>query len=89
MDRALADRKRGLLDRFGTGRMGMAGPREVLGRTAKLHQYGGFMDHFSGLAADDMHAKHPIGFRICENFHESVSGLVYLGAAVCGKRKFT
>src|SRR5580700_4709570 len=87
MDRALANRKRGLLDRFRTGRVGMAGPRQILGGTAKFHQYCRFMDHFAGLAADNMHAEYPIGLRICENLHKSVSGLVDLGAAVGGERE--
>jgi len=62
--------------------MGMTGTRQILGGTAKLHQYGRFVDHFAGFTADDMHAKHPIGLRICENLHESFSGLVDLGAAI-------
>ncbi len=70
MDRALANRKRGFLDRFRPGRVGMAGPRQILGGTAELHQYRRFMDHFARLAADNMHAEHPIGLRICENLDE-------------------
>ena len=78
MDRALADRKRSFLDGLRTGRMGMTSARQILGGPAKLHQHRGFVDHFAGLAADNMHAKHPIALRICENLHESVSGLVNL-----------
>ena len=88
MDGALADRKRGFLDGFRTGRMGMAGARQILGGTAELHQYGGFVDHFAGLAADNVHAEHPVGFRICENLHETFGGLVDLGTAVGGEREF-
>src|SRR5437899_12404513 len=88
MDRALTNRKRRFLDSFRTSRMGMTSAREILGGTAKLHQYRGFVDHFAGFAADDMHAKHPIGFRICENLNESFRGLVDLGTAVRGKREF-
>ena len=71
MDGAFADRKRGFLDGFRAGRMGMAGPRQIFGRTTKLHQNGSFMDHFAGFAADDVHAEHAIGFRIRENLHET------------------
>src|SRR3569833_294369 len=71
MDGPLAHRKRRLLDRFRTGRMRVTGTRQILGRTTKLHQYGGFVNHFAGLAADDMHAKHPIRFRIRENLDEA------------------
>ena len=88
MDRALANRKRGFLDGFRAGRVGMAGARQILGGAAKLHQNGGFMDHFAGFAADNMHAEHPIGLRICENLHKSFSGLVDLGAAIGGEREF-
>ena len=88
MDRALADRKRGFLDGLRTGRMGMTGARQVLGRAAEFHQDGGFMDHFAGFAADDVHAEHPIGFGICENLHKSFGGLVDLGAAVGGEGEF-
>ena len=88
MDRALADCKRGFLDGFRTGRMGMAGAREILGGTAELHQNGGFVDHFTGFAADNVHAEHPVSLRICENLHESLGGLVDLGAAIGGERKF-
>ena len=78
MDRAFANRKRGFLDGFRTGRMGVTGSRQILSRATKLPQYGRVMNHFAGLAADDMHAKYPIRLRICENFNESVGGLVYL-----------
>src|SRR5882672_985556 len=88
MDRALADRKRGFLDGFRTSRMGVAGAREILGGTAELHQYGGFVDHFAGFTADYMHAKHPIGLRICENLNESFRGLVDLGTAIGGEWEF-
>ena len=88
MYRALADCKRGFLDGFGTGRVGVAGAGQVLGGTAKLHQHRGFVDHFAGLAADNVHAEHPIRFRICENLHESFGGLVDLGTAIGGKREF-
>src|SRR2546421_8291245 len=81
MDGAFADRKRGLLDGFRAGRVSMARARQIFGRTTKLHQDAGFMDHFAGFAADDVHAEHAIGLRICENLHETVSGLVDLGAA--------
>jgi hypothetical protein len=88
MDCALADCKRGFLDGFRTGWMGMAGARQILGGTAKFHQYGGFVDHFAGFAADNVNAKHPIGFRICENLHESFRGLVDLGTAIGGEGEF-
>jgi len=88
MDGTLADCKRGFLDGFRTGGMCMTGARQIFRRATKLHQYGCFMDHFAGFAADDMHAEYTIGFRICENFHEAVSGLVDLGAAVCGEGEF-
>src|SRR6266511_4561083 len=88
MDGAFADRKRGFLDGFRAGRMGMAGARQILGGTTKLHQNAGFMNHFAGFAADDVHAEHAIGLRICENLHEAVSGLVDLGAAVGGEWEF-
>jgi hypothetical protein len=61
MYRPLANRKRGFLDGFGASRMRVAGARQILGGTAKFHQYGRFVDHFAGFAADDMYAKHPIG----------------------------
>src|SRR5215212_11222189 len=89
MDGAFADRKRGFLDRFRAGRMGMAGACQILGGTAKLDENAGFMNHFAGFAADDVYAEHAIGLRICENLHKAVSGLVDLGAAVGGERKFT
>ena len=88
MDGPFADRKRGFLDGLGAGRMRVAGSCQVLGRSAKLHQNRGFMDHFAGLAADDMHAKHPVRLRICENLHEAVSGLVDLGTAIGGEGEF-
>src|SRR5258705_8771221 len=67
MDRALADRKRRFLDGFRTSRMGMASAREILGVTAKLHQYGGFVDHFARFTARYMDANQPIRPRISEN----------------------
>src|SRR6266478_4830571 len=88
MDRALADCKRGFLDGLRTGRMGVAGAGQILGGTAKLHQDGRFVDHFARLAADNVHAKHPIRFRICENLHESLGGLVDLGAPIGGEGEF-
>ena len=88
MDGPLADRKRGFLDRFRARRMRVAGARQILGGTAEFHQNRGFMDHFAGFAADNVHAEHAIGLRICENLHETVSGLVDLGAAVGGEREF-
>src|SRR5215207_9054113 len=47
MDGAFADRKRGFLDRFRAGRMGMAGACQILGGTAELHENAGFMNHFA------------------------------------------
>src|SRR5215207_10802459 len=88
MDGAFADRKRGFLDRFRAGRMGMAGARQIFGGTAKLHENAGFMNHFAGFAADDVHAEYAVGLRICENLHKTVGGLVNLGAAVGGEREF-
>src|SRR3954463_4141628 len=76
MDGAFADRKRGFLDGFGTSRMGVAGARQSFRGAAKFHQNARFVDHFAGFAADDMHAEHTVGFRICENLHETVSSLV-------------
>ena len=87
MDGAFADRKRGFLDGFRAGRMGVTRACQIFGRTAKLHQNAGFMDHFAGFAADNVHTEHAIGLRICENLHETVSGLVDLGAAIGGERK--
>src|SRR5258708_3061893 len=89
MDRALADCKRGFLDGFRTGRVSMAGACQILGGAAKLHQYGGFVDHLAGFAADNVDAEHPIGFRICENLYESFRGLVDLGTPIGGKREST
>ena len=64
MDGAFPDRKRGFLDRFRTRRMGVAGAGQILGGTAELHQHAGLMDHFAGLAADDVTAEHAIGLGI-------------------------
>ena len=89
MDRALTDCKRGFLDRFGTGRMRVAGARQILRGTAEFHQYAGFVDHLAGFAADDMHTQHPIGLRICENLHKAFRRLVDLGAAIGGEGEFT
>src|SRR6185369_11877388 len=89
MDGAFADRKRGFLDRFRARRVSMACARQIFGGAAEFHQNAGFMDHFAGFAADDVHAEHAVGLRICENLHETVSGLVDLGAAVGGERKLT
>src|ERR1043166_5097367 len=82
MDGAFANRKRGFLDGFRAGRVGVTRARQIFCRAAKLHQNAGFMDHFAGFTADDVHAEHAIGLRICENLHETVSGLVDLGAAI-------
>ena len=76
MDGAFANRKRGFFHRFRAGRVGVAGPRQILGGTAKLHQYRGFMDHFAGFPADNVNAQHPVSLRICENLHETVSRLI-------------
>jgi hypothetical protein len=43
MDRTLIDRQR----RFGERRMGVAGAREILGRTAELHEHASFRDEFA------------------------------------------
>src|SRR5581483_11917471 len=69
--------------------MRVAGAGEILRRTAKFHQNRSFVNHFTGFDADDMHAEHAIGLRICENLHEAIRGLIHLGAAVGGKREFT
>src|SRR5438552_1995392 len=87
MDGPLADCKRGFLDGFRAGRMRVAGAREVFRAAAEFHENTGFMDHFAGLDADNVHAEHAIGLRICENLHEAVGGLVDLGTAVGGKGK--
>ncbi len=68
--------------------MRVAGARQILGGTAEFHQNRGFVDHFAGFAADNVHAEHPIGLRICENLHEAVGGLVDLGAAIGGEGEF-
>src|SRR6185437_2631627 len=47
-----------------------------------------FVNHFAGLDADDVHAQHAIGLRICENLHKAVRGLVDLGAAIGRKGEF-
>ena len=88
MDGPLADCKRSLLDGLRPGRMRVAGAREIFRTAAKLHENAGFMDHFAGFSADNVHAEHAIGLRICENLHEAVGGLVDLGAAIGGKREF-
>ena len=88
MDGPLADRKRGFLDCLRAGRMGVAGPRQILGGTAEFHQNAGFVDHFAGFAADNVHAEHAISLRICENFYKAFRGLVDLGAAVRGEGEF-
>ena len=67
----------------------MARARQIFGRTAKLHRNAGFVDHFAGFAADNVHAKHAIGLRICENLHETVGGLVDLGTAIRGEWEFS
>src|SRR3954471_2633146 len=71
MDGTFANRKRGFLDGFRAGRMGVAGSREVFGGTTEFHQNSRFMNHFTGFAADDVHAEHAIGLRICENFYKT------------------
>ena len=68
--------------------MSVAGARQIFGGAAEFHQYRRFVDHFTGLDADDVHAEHTIGLRICENLDETVGGLVDLGAAIGGERKF-
>jgi len=88
MDGAFANRKRGFFHRFRASRMGVAGPREIFRGTAKLHQNSGFVDHFACFPADNMHAKHPVGLRICENLHKAVSRLIDLGTAIGGEREF-
>src|SRR5215813_11104518 len=89
MDGALADCKRSFLDGLGTSGMSMTGACEILRRATKLHQYGRFVDHFAGFAADNMHSKHLVGLRICENLDESFRRLIHLGAAIRGKWEFT
>ena len=61
MDGPLADRKRGFLDGLGARGMRVACSRQILGGTAELHQNAGFMDHFAGFAADNVHAEYAIG----------------------------
>jgi hypothetical protein len=56
MDGSFANRKRGFFHGFRAGRVGVAGPRQILGGTAKFHQNSGFVDHFAGFPADNMHA---------------------------------
>jgi hypothetical protein len=53
MDGPFADCKRRLLNRFRTRRMGVAGARQILGRTTEFHENSRFMDHFTGFAADN------------------------------------
>ena len=76
MDGAFANRKRGFFHRFRAGRVGVTGPRQILGGTTEFHQNSGFVDHFAGFAADDMNAQHTVCLRICENLHEAVSRLI-------------
>lgn len=76
MDGAFANRKRGFFHRFRAGWVGVASTGQILGGTAKFHQNTGFMDHFARFPADNMHTEHPVGFRICENLHETVSRLI-------------
>ena len=87
MDSSLADRKRGFLDRFRAGRVRMACPRKIFGGTAEFHQHRGLMDHFAGFRADDVNTQHAVGLRIGKDFHETIGGLIDLGARVRGERK--
>src|SRR3569832_516852 len=87
MDGPLADRKRGFLDGLRASRMRMASTGEIFGTATKFHQNRCFMDHFTGLAPDDVHTEHAIRFRICENLHKAVRSLIDLGATVRGKWK--
>ena len=67
--------------------MGVAGARDVLGGSAELHGDDGFRDHIAGVGADQMDAEHAVGLGVGENFHETLGGLVHLGAPVRGHRK--
>ena len=87
MDRAFGHRHRGFLDGFGARRMRVAGARKIFGRAAEFHQHRRLVDHLAGFAADDVNAEHAIGLGIGENFHETISGLIDLRAAVGSERK--
>src|ERR1700736_4312514 len=68
--------------------MGVAGARDVLGRRAELHGDRRFGNHVPGVDAEDVHAEHAVAFRVRQDFHEAVGGVVDLGAAVGGEREF-
>src|SRR5262245_8006394 len=84
---ALGDVHGGFLDRFGAGRMRMAGARQIFRRSAELDQDRALVDHLAGFYADDVHAQHAIGFRVRQELDEAVGLLVRLGAAVGGERE--
>src|SRR5947209_586922 len=85
VDRALAHRERGFLNRFRQRGMRVAGARDVFRRRTEFHRNGGFCDHVAGVAADDVHAEHAVGLGIGQDFHKPVGLLIGLGAAVGGE----
>jgi hypothetical protein len=44
--------------------MGMACTRQILGGAAELHQHAGLVNHFTGLATNDVNPKDTIGLGI-------------------------
>ena len=88
MNCALGDRQRCFLHGLGQRRVGVAGARDVLGRSAELHSHSGFRDHVAGVGADDVDAEHPVGLGVGQDFDEAVGLLVGLGAAVGGEWEF-
>ena len=68
--------------------MGVAGARDVLGRSAKLHGDRRLRDHGLGVGAENVHAEHAVGFGIGEDFDEALRRQVGAGAGIGAERKF-
>src|ERR1700680_503912 len=87
MDSPSVYRQRRFLHRLRQRRMGVAGRRDVLGGGAELDPERHFADERARVGADDVHAEHPVGLGVGQNFHEALGGLVDLGASVGGERE--
>ena len=84
----LVDGQRGFADRFGQGRMRVAGAGQIFRRAAEFHQHAGFGDQFAGADAEDVNAEHAVGRGVGENLHEAVGLAHRARAAIGGEGEF-
>src|SRR3546814_5073180 len=69
--------------------MGMAYPRDIVGRCAAFHGYRGFGDHVCGTGPDHVYTQYLIGIGISQHLYETIRIAAGLGASAGFERERT